>query len=456
MTEKKVDIITGRPLSVGITSALTNIINIVSRWQTSEFISSGHVLAAVESALSDSVDDAGVQRTIIDIIREATDNADRKAGADPVSTISLTCGIASHIMKQIAACENTAQSLNQLTELTQLRYKIRELTQRPLMTDIDKIIDESVYNCTHAELIRETLKLSGIDGRIFFELKKVTVPEIELRVGYCFDMVQPFLQTVQCTNSQDWHAYDVRIACIDGFCETVAEMDGLLSAASETREPLIIFARQFSDDVLHTLAVNNQRGTLRVLPVIVPFDADSANVLKDIAIVSNGDVVSSLEGRLISAINFYDLPIVREVKAMKHAVIVVEDKTAKNVNKHVETLRDAMDDNQLAAPFLMRRARALTSRTVFVRMPDSNVKVAAYVDRTLCRIKSSIIHGIVQTQLLHNHIDTLISTPGLRNVLHNWCELMNNAPVPVQALDAALVNAAANAKLIATCGAVLV
>lgn len=82
----------------------------------------------------------------------------------------------------------------------------------------------------------------------------------------------------------------------DGVIESVSEIHHILEYFSKTRETCFFICRGYSKDVIQTLATNYLRGTLRVIPGALITDLESINSLKDICVVSNSDLVSSLKG----------------------------------------------------------------------------------------------------------------------------------------------------------------
>jgi len=99
-----------------------------------------------------------------------------------------------------------------------------------------------------------------------------------------------------------------RVLVADGYVETVAEIHGILDRCGRDGERLLICGRGFSDDVMYTLTVNRQRGTLAAYALTFPFDDDDANTLVDIATIIGGDVVSSLKGQLFTNVDVAALP----------------------------------------------------------------------------------------------------------------------------------------------------
>src|SRR5574343_71568 len=126
-------------------------------------------------------------------------------------------------------------------------------------------------------MLDRAIELAGFCGRIIVE-RALNEPSIERCSGYSFN-VRPAIDVTGKFKL-------ARIACIDGYIESVSELHYMLEQASETKEPCIMFARGMADDVKHTLKVNFDRASLKVVPIVVPFDLDGINTLNDLSIVT--------------------------------------------------------------------------------------------------------------------------------------------------------------------------
>jgi chaperonin GroEL (HSP60 family) len=239
-------------------------------------------------------------------------------------------------------------------------------------------------------MVREALTLAGFRGRIIVEKTLSMTPSVELVRGYTFDVRLGF--------PIDFSVANPRIACVDGFIESVSEVHHLLEAAATSREPCVFFVRGLTDDVIHTLRVNHDRGTLRVFPAIVPFDLDGMNTLVDVAVVSGSDVVSSLKGELISSIDFHRLPIVERVTSFKGNTVIMESRTAQAVRSHVARLRSRRVDEGVdeVGKLLDRRIRSLSPNHVVIRLPEGRdfVVNSQAVDLSLRTVRSCVERGM--------------------------------------------------------------
>lgn len=454
-SREPIEVYAGRNLVESMTDSLALVEKLVDQWREHEIIAAGDVVPTVESMLGYSMPHTGPQRLVVDLVREAVDNADKQAGSDPAATAELTSRLTALTLRRMH-CGQTAQvaATNTIVTLRRLRQQLYNNIRRPRREDIEAIIRASLRDDRMVNMVIEAYGLAGSNGRLFFESASIARPIVELRTGYCFDLVAPCMSTI---GKSTWDGESCRVAIIDGYIESVAEIDRLLSGAFEEKSPLIIFARQFDNEVLSTAAINRRRGTMNVIPIVVPFDADSANVLKDLAVVCGGDVVSSLQGQMITSIDFKQLPIVDRVHVHSGACVIHNDSTKRDVDAHVNQLSTQATDpaQQLAAPFLTRRMRCLASRMVAVRLPQSDSRKVVAVDRTLRRVKSAITAGIIE----HSKVLSMIADIGcdsqLATLLASWVTNIEGDCSPLQALDAAIVNAGAQARLLATTGAVL-
>lgn len=264
--------------------------------------------------------------------------------------------------------------------------------QSSRLADVDSVVSEHARRGGRfvPAMVLEALRLAGFGGRIMVEKTSSVVPSVELVRGYTFDLTQLLPTNVSLVRP--------RIVCIDGFVESVSEVHHLLEAASESKEPCVVFTRGFSDDVIHTLKVNYDRGSLRVVPVKVPFDLDGMNTLVDLSTVSGADMVSSLKGDLISSVRLHDSPYVDQVTVVNGKTVVINTRTKGRVTSHVAQLRARRADVEVddVGRLLDKRIKSLSPNHVVLRLPDdrSFVVNSQAVDHALRAVRSAIDHGV--------------------------------------------------------------
>ena len=264
--------------------------------------------------------------------------------------------------------------------------------RHPTLVDVMSLVDRfgARGGPTSASMLQEALRLAGFGGRIVIEKTTATVPSVELVRGYGFDLQQLLPIDFCFTNA--------RVACIDGHVESVSEVHHLLEAASAAREPAILFLRGTADDVKHTLKVNYDRGSLRVVPVGVRFDLEGMNTLVDLAAVAGCDVVSSLKGELISGIDYASLPRVDQVSMFKGRVVITVGQARPQVTSLVSDLRRrrAEEQSDEKGALLDKRIRSLSPNHVVIRLPaDKDYVVNSQaMDYALRAVRAAVDRGV--------------------------------------------------------------
>lgn len=248
------------------------------------------------------------------------------------------------------------------------------------------------------DMLVDAIDYSGFSGKISVE-KTNNVDHIEVIDGYNFEIENSLLVSSKIKNPL--------IVCIDGLIESVSEIHTLLTYCNETKNALIIVARGFSPDVLNTLSVNRNRGTLNVFDAKVVYDLNSVNTIVDIAIVSKCDVVSSLKGELITNIDPKTLSYVDEVIISKNKLMIKNSSTKAATNNQIKQLREkrssSVDDVQ---KILDKRIRSLIPNHVIIRLKDDIdfVVKSQFVDHTLRMFKSMNDFGIIEDKKMQRRL----------------------------------------------------
>lgn len=164
---------------------------------------------------------------------------------------------------------------------------------------------------------------------------------------------------------------DARVLVADGYVENESEVRKLLEWCGKEKERLLLCCRGFSDDVVHTLAVNRARGTLAAYALVFPFNEYDANTLVDIATILGSDVVSSLKGQLISTVDPSTLPRAKHAR-LRAAVLELNDPQARpRTERLAANLREKLETAEPEARTpLEKRLKRLTGATMVVRLKD--------------------------------------------------------------------------------------
>ncbi len=265
-------------------------------------------------------------------------------------------------------------------------------TTAATQSDIGWALNEHLLGASQrtSAMLMSALDLAGFAGRIMVE-KTLARPSVELVRGYSFDQSPVWPISVRLERP--------RIVCIDGFIEAVSELHHLLEEASSAKEPVLLFVRGMSDDVKNTLRVNYDRGSLRVVPVIVKFDMQGINAINDIAVATGSHLVSSHVGELISNVRLSSSSRIDEAIIYPMKVVLTHTGSRKAVETHVEFLRKKRLDEKVddVAQLLDLRIKSLSPNHVIVRLTDNKDYVTSTqaIDYALRAIKALVDHGTI-------------------------------------------------------------
>lgn len=205
----------------------------------------------------------------------------------------------------------------------------------PTREQFKKVLERFIPSKVTLGIVEAIVEQGGLDGRYTLEVGKSDFPVIESTLGYNFSVTGPL------DGLGEWKRHDAKVIVIDGVIQFVHEIHHALESASSKKFPLLIVARGFGDDVIQTLRVNRLRGTVDCLPLAVPVEMDTLNTPKDVAIICNADLVSTIKGELISSIDLNVSPTVDGV-IYKPGQLTLTNVSCENAVKiHVHQLSEA-------------------------------------------------------------------------------------------------------------------
>jgi hypothetical protein len=271
--------------------------------------------------------------------------------------------------------------------------------------DIIEVIKNYKLSKRNFDIIKTVLEYSNSNSRISFKKSSSQHAFVEITDGHTFE-ASCQIPVVR----KDYQ--NVKVICIDGYIENVSEIHHILEHFSQNRVPCLIFSRGMSDDVLHTIKVNNNRGTLSIYPYRIPFDIDSVNTLVDIAVVSSTDVTSSLKGELISSIAVEKIKSIEKCTLFGNKVILKNSLSKISIDNHVKNIRNSIKEKPELTEILSKRIKSLTSSCIEISLPEdiNFYSDSQQIDESIRTIMSVISNTFDVSRVSQQHFESLEGT----------------------------------------------
>jgi len=348
------------------------------------------------------------------IILSALNDAEGTQG-----TSAVVCLIAlSHLLRRPGSLWSTKNSESIENELKVL---LKRHTRRCSSSEVLQILNNFDRDPSSFGIANRAIRMSGANSTIQVASDGFR-SSIQIANGYKFPVEFPdiFLSSGGITVSEK-NFEECRVMAIDGIIESMSEINGIVHTSYDKNIPVIIAARGFDKDVLNTLGINFYNSRLRVIPLIVPYDATGANMINDICVVSGCDLISSLKGDLISTKKWEELGTVQSIKITfdRSNIVLINDRTRKSIERHRKNLRKMKIESMepLKSEIIEKRLTTLMGSGTIVNLGDDLEDLKGlYTDRINCHIrsfKSGAKFGIVDlSELLEQ-----VQSPDLRKII---------------------------------------
>ena len=181
------------------------------------------------------------------------------------------------------------------------------------------------------EMIAQAMEKVGREGVITIEESKTAETNLDVVEGMQFD--RGYLSPYFVTNTEKMEvAFDNPMILItDKKIGNMKELVPLLEKVVQAGKPLLLIAEDIEGEALTTLVVNKLRGTLNVAAVKAPgFGDRRKEMLKDIAILTGGTVISEELGMSLETADVNVLGTAKRVTIDKENTVIVDGAGAKN------------------------------------------------------------------------------------------------------------------------------
>ena len=254
------------------------------------------VTVAKEIELEDPLENMGAQ-----MVKEVASKTNDLAGDGTTTATVLAQAIVKEGLKNVAAGANPLDLKKGIDNGT--KAIVAELTKQSeeVSSSSDKIKQVAAISANNDEVIGELIANAfgkvGREGVITVEEAKGTETYVDVVEGMQFD--RGYLSPYFVTNSDKMTAEldSPYILLFDKKISTMKDILPILEPVAKSGKPLLIIAEDVDGEALATLVVNKLRGALKVAAVKAPGFGDRRKaMLEDIAILTNGTVVSEEKG----------------------------------------------------------------------------------------------------------------------------------------------------------------
>lgn len=285
-------------------------------------ITNDGVTIAKEIELKDPFENMGAQ-----LIKEVSTKTNDAAGDGTTTATLLAQAFIKEGMKNIAAGANPmivkkgiAKAVDAAVE--ELAKNSKQIEGRQ---DIARVATVSSGDESIGDLIAEAMEKVTKDGVITIEESKTAETYSEVVEGMQFDRgyITPYMVTD--TEKMEAVLDDAYILITDKKISSIQEILPLLEQIVQAGKKLVIIAEDVEGEALSTLILNRLRGTFTVVAVKAPgFGDRRKDMLKDIAILTGGQVISEEIGLDLKEATIDQLGRAKQVKVTKENTVIVD------------------------------------------------------------------------------------------------------------------------------------
>ena len=285
-------------------------------------ITNDGVTIAKEIELEDAFENMGAQ-----LVKEVATKTNDVAGDGTTTATVLAQAMINEGMKNLAAGANPIVLRKGMKKATEAAVEAIAKMSQPIegKAQIARVAAISASDDEVGELVADAMEKVSNDGVITIEESKTMKTELDLVEGMQFD--RGYVSAYMCTDMDKMEANldDPYILITDKKISNIQEILPILEQIVQSGAKLLIIAEDIEGEALTTLIVNKLRGTFSVVGVKAPGYGDRRKeMLKDIAILTGGTVISDELGLDLKEATMAQLGRAKSVKVQKENTIIVD------------------------------------------------------------------------------------------------------------------------------------
>ena len=365
-------------------------------------ITNDGVTIAKEIELEDAAENMGAQ-----LVREVATKTNDAAGDGTTTATLLAQALIHEGMKNVTAGANPMvlrKGIFKAVDAAVAELAVQSKTVRG-SADIAKVGAVSAGDEAIGALIADAMDKVTSDGVITVEESRSADTYSEVVEGMQFD--RGYLSPYMVTDTDKMEAVldDCLILITDKKISSIQDLLPLLEQIVQSGKKLLIIAEDVEGEALTTLVLNRLRGTFTVVAVKAPgFGDRRKEMLRDIATLTGGEVITSELGLELKDTSLAELGRARQVKVTKENTIIVDgagDKQAiadrvNQIRAAIETTTSEFDKEKL----LERLAKLAGGVAVIkvgaateVEMKEKKLRIEDALNATKAAVEEGIVAG---------------------------------------------------------------
>ena len=304
-------------------------------------ITNDGVTIAKEVELEDPFENMGAQ-----LIREVATKTNDVAGDGTTTATVLAQAITREGLKNLSAGANPMVMRKGIEKAVAVAVAAIKEHSEPVSDSaaIARVGTVSSGDEAIGQLIAEAMEKVGTEGVITIEESKTAETGLDVVEGMQFDRgyISPYMVTD--TDKMEAVIDDAYILITDKKIASIQELLPVLEPIVKAGRKLVIIAEDVEGDALATLLMNRLRGNFNVVCVKAPgFGDRRKEMLQDIAVLTNGTVISSTLNMELSETQLTDLGHARQVVITKDNTTIVDgDGSAEAIAARAHQIRSAI------------------------------------------------------------------------------------------------------------------
>ncbi len=303
------------------------------------------VSVAKEIELEDKFENMGAQ-----MVKEVASHTSDVAGDGTTTATVLAQSILTEGLKAVTAGFNPMDikrgvdkaSRSVIDSLEGLSKPCQEDTAIAQVGTISANSDEAI-----GRIIADAMDKVGKEGVITVEEGSGLDNELDVVEGMQFDRgyLSPYF--INDANSQSVELESPYILLHDKKVSNIRDLLPVLEAVAKSGKPLLIVAEDVEGEALATLVVNNIRGIVKVAAVKAPGFGDRRKaMLADMAILTNGQVISEEVGLSLEKATLTDLGTAKKVQVTKeHSTIIDGAGSSEQIQARVAQIQREIEES---------------------------------------------------------------------------------------------------------------